>query len=199
VNALIPPRAEFLLLCPKTVPAEWWYSPELQKKVGFLHAPFPADPRLSDAVRLFGPAQAKVLFVGDMDPVAIAQYLAAQRMFTAAGGPQLVYGGMNDVWLAAIGKSSWPLARLSIRMSRSEMRLLHALESEVGLDALLGPNCARLLQSGSKIELEAGLNPAFHSAAHKRWVLSYLRSLTEGTADGRETTLPKSRRTKQSW
>jgi hypothetical protein len=197
VNALIPSRPEFLLLCPKAVPAEWWYSPELQKEVGFLHAPFPADPRLSDAVRLFGPAQAKVLFVSDMDPVTVAQHLAAQRMFAAAGGPELVYGGMNDVWLAAIGESSWPLARLSIRMNRPEMRLLRVLESEVRLDALLGPDCARLLQSGSKIELAAGLNPAFHSAAHKRWVLGYLRSVAAGTVDGREAALTKGRRTKR--
>jgi hypothetical protein len=197
VNALIPPRAEFLLLCPKAVPAEWWYSPELQKGVGFLHAPFPADPRLSDAVHLFGLAQAKVLFVGDMDPVAVAQYLAAQRMLAAAGGPQLLYGGMNDAWVAAIGESSWPLARLSIRMSRSEVRLLHVLESEVRLDTLLGPDCAGLLRSGSKIELEAALNPAFHSAAHKRWVLGYLRSVAAGTADGREGTPARGRRTKR--
>ena len=180
VNALLPPRAEFLLLCPKAIPAEWWYSPELQTEVGFLHAPFPADPRLSDAVRLFGSAQVPVIFVGDMDPVAVAQYLAVQRMFAAAGRPQVMYGGMSDAWLTAMGGSNWPLARLSIRMSRPEMRLLRSLESEVRLDEVLGPDCATLLQSGFKVELEAALNPAFHSAAHKRWVLGYLRAVAAG-------------------
>ena len=186
LNALIPAQAAFLLLCPKTVPAEWWYSSGLQKEVGFLYAPFPADPRLTGAVRLFGRAQAKVLFVGDMDPVAVAQYLAAKRMFAADGGPQLVYAGINDAWLAAIGRSRWPPARLSIRLERPEMRLLRALDSEVRLDALVGPNCASLLRGGSKMELEAGLNPGIHRPSHKRWVLNYLRSVAAGITDGKE-------------
>jgi hypothetical protein len=197
VNSLMPSQAEFLLLCPKAVSAEWWYAAELQRTVGFLHAPFPADPRLSDVVRSFGSAQAPVLFLGDMDPVAVAQYLAAHRMLAAAGGPQLLFAGMNDEWLVAMGRSSWPLARLSIRMSRPEMRLLRVLESDVRLDQLLGPECAALLRSGLKVELEAGLNPAFHTPAHKRWVLGYLRAVAAGTADGREAIPARGRRTKR--
>jgi hypothetical protein len=131
-----------------------------------------------------------------MDPVAIAQYLAAQRMLTAVGGPHLVYGGMNDAWLEAMAESTWPLARLSIHMGRPEMRLLRVLESEVRLDELLGPGCARLLQSGFKVELEAGLNPAFHGAVHRRWVLGYLRAVAAG-ATQRGTRLAKGRRTKR--
>jgi hypothetical protein len=177
VNALVPSRATFLLLCPKSVPAEWWYSPELQKTVGFLHAPFPADPRLSDAVRMFARDPVPVLFVGDMDPVAIAQYLAAQRMFAATGALALAYGGMNDAWLNAMAESTWPLARLSIRMSASEVRLLRALESATRLEDLIGPDCAALLRRGFKVELEAALNPAFHGPAHKRRLVGNLRDM----------------------
>jgi hypothetical protein len=196
MTALIPARAELLLVCPKAVPAEWWYSPELQREVGFLHVLFPADPRLSDAVRLLAPTQGVVLFVGDMDPVAIAQYLATQRMLAEAGGPQLTYGGMNDEWLAAMRRSKCPLARLSIRMSRPEMRLLRAIETEVRLDELLGPDSARLLQSGSKVELEAGLNPAIHGAAHRRRILGYLRKVAAEPADSRGANLVNGRRTR---
>jgi hypothetical protein len=131
-----------------------------------------------------------------MDPVAIAQYLAAQRMLAAVGGPHLVYGGMNDAWLEAMAESTWPLARLSIRMGRPEMRLLRVLESEVRMDELLGPGCARLLQSGFKVELEAGLNPAFHGAAHRRWVLGYLRAVAARPTQ-RGARLAKGRRTKR--
>ena len=197
MNALVPPRPRLLLLCPKSVPAEWWFSPALQKEIGFLHAPFPADPRLSSAVRLFGPANPPVLFVGDMDPVAIAQYLAARQMLASPRSPHLLYGGMNDAWLGAMAKSDWPLARLGIRMSRSEMRLLHALESVVLLEELLGPDCARLLQSGFKVELEAGLNPAFHTAAHKRWVWGYLRAVALEADNGRGAIPMKGRRTRR--
>jgi hypothetical protein len=197
VNALVPPRAEFVLLCPKAVSAEWWYFPQLQRQVALLHAPFPADPRLRDAVRLLGPPQAPVLFVGDMDPVAIAHYLEAERMFSGPEGVRLGYGGMNDAWLEAMGGSNWPLARLSIRMSAPERRLLRVVESEVPLDDLVGPDCAELLRSGFKVELEAGLNPAFHGAAHKRWVFGYLRDMAVGTSGGKGGTLSKSRRTKR--
>jgi hypothetical protein len=141
-------------------------------------------------------AKAPVVFVGDMDPVAIAQYLAAQRMLTEAGGPRLVYGGMNDAWLAAMAESTWPLARLSIRMDRPEMQLLRALKAEVSLDDLLGPGCAKLLESGLKVELEAGLNPAFHGDAQRRWVLGYLRTVAAGPNPGRRPSLAKGRRTR---
>jgi hypothetical protein len=139
-------------------------------------------------LRVFG-AGIPVLFVGDMDPVAIAQFLAAKQVVASRSSPPLTYGGMNDAWLKAMAESGWALKRLSIRLSRSEVRLLRALESAVDLDQLVGPECARLLQSGFKVELEAGLNPAFHSTAHIRWVLSYLRALAAETANRRPRAL----------
>jgi hypothetical protein len=199
VNALVPSRAAFILLCPKSVSAEWWYSPQLQTAVGFLHAPFPADPRLTDVLRMFGPDQPPVLFLGDMDPVAIAQYLAAQRMFAATGGPELAYGGMSDPWLSAMGDSTWPLARQSIRMSAPEVRLLRALESSTRLEDLVGRNGAELLRTGFKVELEAALNPAFHSPAHKRRLLGHLQEVAGGKGQGRGASVPNGRRTKRIW
>ena len=196
MNALVPSRAAFILLCPKSVPAEWWYSPDLQTAVGFLHAPFSADPRLTDALRMFGPDHPPVVFLGDMDPVAIAQYLAAQRMFAATGGPELAYGGMSDPWLAAMGDSAWPLARLRIRMSAPEVRLLRALESSTRLEDLVGPDGAKLLRTGFKVELEAALNPAVHSPAHKRRLLGHLREIAGRTAQG-GASVPNGRRTKR--
>jgi hypothetical protein len=124
-----------------------------------------------------------------MDPVAIAQFLEAERVLAGAGA-RLEYGGMNDAWLKEMGASRWPLARLSIRMSAPERRLLRVVESKVALDDLIGAGGARLLRSGFKVELEAGLNPAFHGPAHKRWVFRYLRDRAVGTSGGNE----KSRR-----
>jgi hypothetical protein len=117
-------------------------------------------------------------------------------MLTEAGGPRLVYGGMNDAWLAAMAESTWPLARLSIRMDRPEMQLLRALKAEVSLDDLLGPGCVTLLESGFKVELEAGLNPAFHGDAQRRWALGYLRTVAAGPTPGRRPSLAKGRRTR---
>jgi hypothetical protein len=197
LNALVPSRTAFILLCPKSVPAEWWYSPKLETSVGFLHAPFPADPRLTDVLRMFGPHQPPALFVGDMDPVAIAQYLAAQRMLAATGGPELAYAGMSDPWLSAMGDSSWPLARLSIRMGAPEMRLLRALESSTRLEDLVGQDGAELLRTGFKVELEAALNPAFHSPAHTRRLLSHLREIAGRTPQRRGASVLNGRRTKR--
>jgi hypothetical protein len=197
LTALAPRRVDLLLLCPKAVPTEWWYSAELQPGIGFLHVPFPADPRVGGVVRAFGSGRTPLLFVGDIDPVAIAQYLASRDMLAPLTQQPLLYGGMNDAWLAAMAGSQWPLSQLSIRMGRAERRLLRAVDGAADLDLLVGPESAQMLRSGTKVELEAGLNPAFHGAAHRRWVFGYLRSVATGVADGPRGTLKKGRRTKR--
>jgi hypothetical protein len=118
-----------------------------------------------------------------MDPVAVAQYLAARRMLREGNGPELVYGGMNDSWLAAIRRSvrrSLPEKALRIRLDKAETRLWARLDASMDLEQLLGPEACALLRSGYKVELEAASNPAILKPAHKRWVFSYLRSVALG-------------------
>jgi len=197
LGALVPRDPALLLFCPKAVPIEWWYGGELERSMGFLHVPFPGDPRLSGAVRAFGAGDAPLLFVGDLDSVAIAQYLAARSMLAAARGPLLRYAGINDAWLSAIAKPHRPLARLSIRMTGPERRLLRALEAAVDLDHLVGPESAQMLRDGDKVELEAGLNPGFHGAAHRQWIIAYLRAQAAAQANGQGATPERGRRTKR--
>jgi hypothetical protein len=196
LNVLAPRHADFLLLCPKTVPPEWWYSPELHAGIGFLHVPFPADQRVGVVVKGLGIGGKPLLFVGDLDPVAIAQYLAARDMLAAAPRRPLRYGGMNDAWLAAMVGSQLSLSQLSIRMERGERRLLAALDAAVDLDSLVGPESAEMLRSGTKVELEAAVNPAIHGPAQRRWIFGYLRSVATA-APGQRLTLKKGRRTKR--
>jgi hypothetical protein len=178
IGALAPRRPRLVLLCPKAVPTEWWFTVDLQRDVALVQASYPADRRLSAFLRVVAGPGTAIVFVGDMDPVAIAQYLAARSMLAASDGQHLLYGGMNDAWLAAMRASSKPRqTALRIRLDRDEERLLRHLESAVDLAELLGPSGAALLRSGYKIELEAGLNPTLHGSAVKRWVVRYVRLL----------------------
>jgi hypothetical protein len=195
LSVLAPQHADLFLLCPKALPPEWWYSTELHGGIGFLHVPFPADQRVGGVVRTFGSGGTPLLFVGDMDPVAIAQYLAARDMLATAPRRPLHYGGMNDAWLAAMASSGRSLSSLSIRMDRNERRLLAALDASVDLGSLVGPESARMLRSGTKVELEAAVNPAIHGPGQRRWIFGYLQSVAPAVAPGQGRTLKKGRRT----
>jgi hypothetical protein len=198
LNVLAPRHCDFLLLCPKAVPPEWWYSTQLHAGIGLLHVPFPADQRVGGVVRALGTGAMPLLFVGDMDPVAIAQYLAARDMLAMAPRRPLRYGGMNDAWLAAMAESQVSLSRLSIRMDRGERLVLAALDAAVDLDALVGPESAEMLRSGTKVELDAAVNPAIHGPAQRRWIFGYLRSVAAAAAPGQGgRTLKQGRRTKR--
>jgi hypothetical protein len=118
-----------------------------------------------------------------MDPVAVAQHVAAKRVLRASNGPKLLYGGINDAWLAAIRRSrrrSLPEDGLRIPLDGAEARLWRRLEADMDVERLLGPEACRVLRSGCKVELEAASNPAILRPGHKRWVFGYLRSVAFG-------------------
>ena len=172
-----PCQVDYVIVCPKAAPLDWWWTADPPLGVAAVSTLWPADPRL--APTLAAPGR-PVVFIGDMDPVAVAQYLAARRMLRERRGPELVYGGMNDSWLAAIRRSvrrSLPERALRIRLNKAETRLWGRLDAATDVDRLLGPEACDLLRSGYKIEFEAASNPAILKPGHKRWVFGYLRSL----------------------
>jgi hypothetical protein len=178
----MPDRPRLVLLCPKFIPASWWFSKAPPKGVGLIHARFIADKRLRPVVHAVVSSGTQAIFVGDMDPVGIAQYLAGRRMLMAAGARPLLYGGINDSWLIAMQASmARPVSGVRIRLERAERRLLGQLEDAIRLDAIVGPNGAQLLRTGYKVELEAGLNPTLHGARHRQWVFRYLRAMARRT------------------
>ena len=139
-----------------------------------------ADPRLAPTLQSLCPSGKPAVFIGDMDPVAVAQYIAAKGMLRASNGPKLLYGGMNDAWLAAIQRSrrrSLPADALRIPLDRAETRLWRRLEAAMDVEQLLGPEACRLVRAGYKVELEAASNPAILQPGHKRWVFGYLRAV----------------------
>jgi hypothetical protein len=194
-----PRQVDYVLVCPKAAPLDWWWTAGPPLGVAAVHTPWPADPRLAPTLWSLSAAGRPVVFIGDMDPVALAQYLAASRMLRERNGPELAYGGMNDSWLAAIRRSvrrSLSAKALCTRLDRAETRLWRRLEADTNVEQLLGPEASDLLRNGYKIELEAASNPAILTPSHKRWVFRHLRSVAlAGKARAPQLTLKKSRRT----
>jgi hypothetical protein len=123
---------------------------------------------------------AAAVFVGDMDPFSVVEYIETRRMLLASNGPTLLYGGLDDAWLAAIERSlkrGVRLTRVRIRLSRRETGLLRRIEGAIDLELLVGPRACSMLRSGYKIELEGATNPALYRKGHGRWVFRYLRSM----------------------
>jgi hypothetical protein len=178
-----------VLVCPKAPPLDWWWSVRPPRGVATLCTPYPADPRLAPMLRaLCGPGVPAV-FVGDMDPVSVAQYLAAKAMLRARNGPALLHGGINDSWLAAIPRSlKRPVTEVALRipLDKPERRLWRQLEDSTDLEHLLGTEACRLLRSGYKVEIEAASNPALYNPVHQRWVFRYLRSLARARSGNGE-------------
>ena len=177
----IPIDPKFLLFCPKSSPLQWWWAdPRLPRDIGFICTPWLADPGsasvLAPLYRLAGGA----VFVGDLDPIALALYVEARRVAIRMKGPSLQYGGVDDAWLAAMSRSlkaRWSIASLRIRLSKPETALLKRLDNAVDLEQLVGPQACSILRGGYKVEIEGAINPAFYRAGHRRWIFRHLRSV----------------------
>ena len=185
VAALRAPRTvDYVLVCPKTGPLDWWWGMGPPRGVAALCSLYLADPRLVPMLRSVCSAGTPAVFVGDMDPVGIAQYLAVRRMLRARRGPTLRFGGINDEWLAAIRRarrrSLLPEEGLRIRMERDEVRLWRRLEEDTDVEEMIGPEGCRILRSGYKLELEAASNPGILRPEHKKWVFCHLRAVAFG-------------------
>jgi hypothetical protein len=181
VELLLPRRNSFVLVCPKSQPIHWWASQKsLPRDVAVVCWPHPTDPRARPILEalIAGSRAAAAVFVGDMDPYAIVQYVETRRVLAGADRPVL-YGGIDDAWLDAMERKLRPgsrLERLRIRLGTHEVRLLKRLDQAMNLDALVGVRCTSLLRDGYKIELEAATNPTLYDRRHGQWVLRHLRS-----------------------
>jgi len=176
----LPGKPTFLVICPKDVAMEWWSDAKaLAPDVVMACAPFPTDRHAVPILEPLYRRAAATVFVGDLDPFAIVQYVETRRALRDPKGPPLLYGGINDAWLEAIARSlktGWSLDRIRISLSKSEMRLLALIERALDLEQLLGPRSCEVLRGGHKIELEGAANPQIYPPRHGRWIVEYLRS-----------------------
>lgn len=181
----IPNKPKLLLLCPKRSPLEWWWPNQtLPPDVAIICTPWLADPGARSVLQPLYRSIPAAVFLGDMDPISITQYLEAKRM---ASGIKVAlrYGGVNDAWLAAMKcslKRQWSRSSLLIRLSRPEAALFRRLDKAIDLEQLIGPEACSILRGGHKIEIEGAMNPALYSAEHNRWIFRYLRSTGRRTA-----------------
>lgn len=110
-----------------------------------------------------------VSFIGDLDPMDLTVFCVLR-----AGRPDLVasldsavpvrYLGIDDHWLGECEKhAKRGLDFCILKMSKIEVEHLEVLTSQ-GFDvgSIAGKNCAMLLDSGHKLELEGACNPALY-------------------------------------
>jgi len=170
-------RATRLLLLTKPYLARVWIRTRLfpPRTDAFVSYGVPSR-RVFDVVR--GHAKrlgAIVQFVGDLDPLDLAAYVA----LGAGGAPvgkrrraalAVRYSGVDDRWLSACERNSrhLPLASFTIELSRGERDQLAALElAGLDLDATVGPRSAAILRAGYKLEIEGATNPAIFRPRHQ--------------------------------
>ena len=120
--------------------------------------------RVCDLVRAQLPPGRRALFVGDLDPLDLAVYVAFRRGGVGPGRGRSVpvtYAGIDDRWLELCRRyARKPGLGTLIRLSGRERQQLRALE-RAGLDfeATGGIRCSALLRSGYKLETEGATNP----------------------------------------
>jgi hypothetical protein len=122
-----------------------------------------------------------------MDSFGLVQLVEARRVLREANGPRLVYGGIDDVWLAAMErtlKRGRRLDSISIPLMKHERTLLKRLDRALDLERIVGPRSAALLRSGFKIELEGATNPHLYSDRHGRWIFEHLAARAEKSNAG---------------
>jgi hypothetical protein len=178
----LPRKTSFLLVCPKAQPVGWWQAQgSLPPDVAAMCAPLPADRRALPLLEVLCRQASAAIFVGDMDPYSIVQYVETRRMLAGVGA-RLLHGGVNDAWLDAMERAlsqEGRLERLRIPLEKHEVRLLKKLDRAVDLEKLIGARGSAMLHSGYKIEIEGATNPTIYRRSHSRWVFKYLRSRTK--------------------
>jgi hypothetical protein len=179
VDVRLPRSTAFLVICPKSQPVNLWYADSsVPRDVGVVTGPHPTDRRAVPVVQALSRLASTAVFVGDMDPYAVVQYVETRRLLAEAKGPALLYGGVDDAWLEAIERNligARSLERLRIRLSKEEATLLKQIERALDLEQLVGARACAVLRGGHKIELEGATNPALYRRGHGRWVFRDLR------------------------
>jgi len=176
------------MICAKSGPVRWWWADRsLPRDVAVVGAPYPADPRGVHILQPLYRLAPAAVFLGDMDPFSIVEYVEIRRLLLAATGRPLLYGGIDDAWLGASERSlkrGVRLAQVSIALSKREKALVKRLERAIDLERLVGRRAYSMLRSGYKVELEGATNPALYRRGHGRWVFRYLRSVVRRAAKG---------------
>ncbi len=170
-----------LVVCTKPPLVGWWKdASRLPRDVATLTAPQLTDSTAVAVLSGLCRAGARAVFVGDLDPYALVQYIETRRLLARTAGCALLYGGVDDSWLVAMDRNSSRPSGVDVRipLSRDELALLRLLEQSVDVGGIVGPRALSVLESGFKVELEGATNPSLYSARHGRWMLRRLRSLT---------------------
>ncbi len=102
----------------------------------------------------------ELLFLGDMDPVDLVVFAWLRSSLSPR---QVTFAGVNDALLEAAGLSETPAVAMPLAPSEQQsLALLRKVLPDLG--HTVGPNCARLLEQGHKIELE-GVKSGRHGVA----------------------------------
>jgi hypothetical protein len=183
----LSPAPTFLVICPKCdVVRGWWSQIALPRDLGSACASFPADPHALSIFRPLYRESVATAFVGDLDPLAIVQYVEIRRALRNPAGPPFLYGGINDVWLEAIRRSLAPqirFERIRIALSGSEKTMVAQIDDALDLEALVGTQSSEILRGGYKLELEGATNPQIYPPRHTRWIVRHLRTTMRRAAE----------------
>ena len=169
-----------MVICPKTAPVGWWLAAGgVPDDLGFACTAQPNDARALRVLDRVLPRGSQPVFIGDLDPMGLVQYVELARNL-ARKKRRLVYGGLDDTWLAAMRRQlvrAQGLDVLRIALDRDELRLLARLDRAIDLDVLVGRDSAAMLRGGHKIEIEAATNPGLYRDGFGRWAFRYLRQV----------------------
>lgn len=169
-----------LVVCTKPLLVGWWKDESrLPQDVSTFTAPQLTDSTAVAVLCGLCMAGARAVFVGDLDPYALVQYIETRRLVARTAGCALLYGGVDDSWLVAMDRNANRPSRVDVRipLSRGKLAFLRLLEGSVDVGHIVGRRALSVLESGFKIELEGATNPGLYSPAHGPWMLRQLRSL----------------------
>lgn len=113
----------------------------------------------------------RAVFIGDLDPVYLASFVTLEA--TAPLGLKLVYGGMDDEWLAreSVSRITTDATPYS-KMPKTEQRLWRALiDVHPLLERTIGSNSRQLLDRGLKVEIEGACNLRWHGRVMCKFAL----------------------------
>lgn len=138
----LPAVPTFLVISPKRDAIRWlWGQTGLPDDLGSACALYPCDPHAETVFRPLYRQSRATVFVGDLDPFAIVQYVETRRALRDSKGPPFLYGGINDAWLEAIRRSLMPqgrFERIQIALSQSENTLLTVIDRALDLEGRVG-------------------------------------------------------------
>jgi hypothetical protein len=173
----LPRTSSLAIVTPKSHWLDWWEADGHLSDVTVVASSRPAEPRGLAVLELVA-GRAPAVFVGDLDPHHLVQFVETRRLM-ATRGLAIAFGGVSDAWWPPMERGirgNFTVERLRIRLDRGERVLLGRIERALDLDDLVGPRAAALLRSGYKIEIEAATNPRIYARGHGLRLIHMLRA-----------------------